>query len=73
MEAQSSAASSGARVGEYYGWHLLAGRSAMASAAHAQGRTLKAMPAPQAGIADVPLARLTIGHRSVSLQRLRHF
>jgi integrase/recombinase XerD len=43
-----------ARMVQHYGRHLLAGRSAMARAAQAQGRTLDAMPGPRRDIADVP-------------------
>jgi integrase/recombinase XerD len=43
-----------ARMVEHYGRHLLAGRSAMARAAQAQGRTLEAMPISQEDVADTP-------------------
>ena len=42
-----------ARMVQHYGRHLLAGRSAMARAAQAQGRTLDAMP-DQGVVGDVP-------------------
>jgi integrase/recombinase XerD len=42
-----------ARMVEHYGRHLLAGRSAMARAAQAQGRTLNARVAPERDAAEV--------------------
>ena len=42
-----------ARMVQHYGRHLLAGRSAMARAAQAQGRTLDAMTAHEGEVADV--------------------
>jgi hypothetical protein len=43
-----------ARMVEHYGRHLLAGRSAMARAAQAQGRTLDVMPTLGGRVADAP-------------------
>jgi integrase/recombinase XerD len=43
-----------ARMVEHYGRHLLAGRSAMARAAQAQGRTLDANPAIDGRVASAP-------------------
>jgi site-specific recombinase XerD len=48
-----------ARMVEHYGRHLLAGRSAMARAAQAQGRTLDAKPTAEASVANAPEARHT--------------